>query len=124
MNDAFHTSAYLRPTKSDERKEVKLPRIVILPPGTVSKPIEIPRIPAPNINQIPPPVIPLPQIPEPNIPQQPTEEVPSFDPLQYDPPQFIPPVDVPIPTPENGVDISFGRRKRRGRKRVARRRSY
>ena len=103
MNEAFHTSAYLRPTESDERIEVKLPHVVILPPGTVSKPIEVPRIPAANINQIEPPVFPPPQIPEPIIPQQPTEDIPSFDPLQYDPPQFIAPVDVPIPDPENGV---------------------
>ena len=104
MNDAFHTSAYLRPRR-DERKEVKLPRIVILPPGTVSKPIEVPRIPEANINQIAPPILPPPQIPEPNIPEQPTEDIPSYDPLQYDPPQFIAPVEVPIPAPNNGVDV-------------------
>ena len=70
----------------------------------MSELIQVPRIPRPNVFQIEPPVLPPPQIPEPNIPEQPTEEIPSFDPLQYDPPQFIAPVEVPIPTPQNGVD--------------------
>ena len=105
MNDAFHTSAYLRPTKSsDERKEVKLPRNLFYPVGPLSELIQVPRIPRPNVFQIEPPVLPPPQIPEPNIPEQPTEDIPSYDPLQYDPPQFIAPVEVPVPTPNNGVE--------------------